>query len=98
MVVTVGFILLWIVERIMHRLAEREWHKERAELCSRLQAGTLRDYAAHTEVAPTDRGHGQGSEDMQRGQSRSAEAEVDAESEFPVARLAFSRLMGGDEG
>ena len=39
--------LAWLSECVRSTLAERAWRAERRELCGRIQAGTLRDYATN---------------------------------------------------
>ncbi len=49
-IIIIILAVLLIAERLSHIAAERVWRTERRELCNRLQAGTLQDYAVNRQL------------------------------------------------
>ncbi len=89
-----ALVFTLVAVQVMHWLEARSWRAERRELCSRLQAGTLREYAA---VQPVERSR------LERPDERRREIEEDMgadlyQQEVPegmlvMARDAHDRLM-----
>jgi hypothetical protein len=84
----------WLTERLFHAWAEAGWRKERGELISRVQAGTLRDYTNHTPHPTSAKENHRGDPTSVVSVSSWAEPET---VDTVGARAAYERLQSATE-